>query len=347
MATIRKRGQRWHAQVRLSGHPALTKSFILRADAEAWARQQEVRIEQGDIVSIRRDLSRTTLRELLVRYRDEVSPTKRSHRSEAARIGTILRDDISDLPLSRLDASAIASYRDERLKLVSGGAVRRELTILQHCLKVAMERWGVRLSDNPVQQVARPGHAASRTRRLLDDELGGLLRLLSRHRNPLIREVFLFALASGLRRGEVLSLLWTDVNLSQATAHLPMTKNGEPRTVPLSPSAMEVLTRLNDARHGSPESLPDPSCDPSDDRVFPISANAFRLAWERVKKRAGIKDLRFHDLRHEAISRFFEMGLTVPEVSLISGHKDPRMLFRYTHLRPENVARKLALVSEG
>jgi integrase len=73
----------------------------------------------------------------------------------------------------------------------------------------------------------------------------------------------------------------------------------------------------------------------------PISANAFRLAWERVKRRAGVEDFRFHDLRHEAISRFFEIGLSVPEVALISGHRDPRMLFRYTHLRPETIARKL------
>ena len=75
--------------------------------------------------------------------------------------------------------------------------------------------------------------------------------------------------------------------------------------------------------------------------MFPISADALRLAWERVKRRAGIKDLRFHDLRHEAISRFFEMGLSVPEVALISGHKDARMLFRYTHLKAENVANAL------
>ena len=79
----------------------------------------------------------------------------------------------------------------------------------------------------------------------------------------------------------------------------------------------------------------------SEDTVFPISTNALRLAWERAKKRAGITGLRFHDLRHEAISRFFEMGLSVPEVALISGHKDVRMLFRYTHLKPENIAKKL------
>ncbi|MDA0341679.1 MAG: tyrosine-type recombinase/integrase [Proteobacteria bacterium] len=72
-----------------------------------------------------------------------------------------------------------------------------------------------------------------------------------------------------------------------------------------------------------------------------MSPNAVRLSWGRLTHRAGIEDLHFHDLRHEAISRFFEMGLSVPEVALISGHRDPRMLFRYTHLRAEDVARKL------
>ena len=80
----------------------------------------------------------------------------------------------------------------------------------------------------------------------------------------------------------------------------------------------------------------------TDERVFPISATCLRLAWNRARKRAGITDLRFHDLRHEAVSRFFEMGMSVPEVALISGHKDVRQLFRYTHLNPENVFKKYA-----
>ena len=74
---------------------------------------------------------------------------------------------------------------------------------------------------------------------------------------------------------------------------------------------------------------------------FPINDNAFRLAWDRLKRRAGLRDLRFHDMRHEAISRFFEQGLNIAEVALISGHKDPRMLFRYTHLKAKDVLKKL------
>ena len=122
-------------------------------------------------------------------------------------------------------------------------------------------------------------------------------------------------------------MTWTNVNAKTRTAYLPHTKNGESRTVPLSPDALNILSRQERID--------------GEDRVFPTSANAVKLAWERLKRRVGIEDLRFHDLRHEAISRFFEYGLNVPEVSAISGHKDPRMLMRYTHLKAETIAEKL------
>ena len=118
---------------------------------------------------------------------------------------------------------------------------------------------------------------------------------------------------------------WADVDLAGRTVHLPTTKNGWPRTVPLSSRAAALLKAI--PREG--------------DVVFDVSGNAVRLAWERLRRRAGISGLRFHDLRHEAVSRFFEMGLNVPEVALISGHRDPRMLFRYTHPKPELIAAKL------
>jgi integrase len=118
------------------------------------------------------------------------------------------------------------------------------------------------------------------------------------------------------------------VDLQARTAHLQQTKNGESRTVPLSAAALAIL----ETRERPAES----------DVVFPATGNAVRLAWERLKKRAGVDDLRFHDLRHEAISRFFEHGLSMPEVSAISGHKDPRMLMRYTHLRAQDIAGKLS-----
>jgi integrase len=143
------------------------------------------------------------------------------------------------------------------------------------------------------------------------------------------------AIETGMRRGELLAIQWKHVNFDSGVLHIPITKTGKPRSIPLTDRAREILTER--------KSLPG-----TDARyAFPISANAFRLAWERCKRRAerdgcsGISELRFHDLRHEAVSRFFEMGLNTAEVALISGHKDMRMLFRYTHLKPEDIVAKL------
>jgi len=161
-------------------------------------------------------------------------------------------------------------------------------------------------------------------------ELDALLHGCTLGRTPLLAPVIQFAIETGMRRGEIVSATWDNVDLDKRTLHIPITKNGHARTIPLTPKAVELLADL-------PR---------TDDRVFPITGNAIRLAWVRLKKRVGIVDLRFHDLRHEAISRFFEMGLSVPEVALISGHRDPRMLFRYTHLRAEDVGKKLHNASQ-
>jgi integrase len=150
---------------------------------------------------------------------------------------------------------------------------------------------------------------------------------------------FQLAIETGLRRGELLAIRWRDVNFNKALLHVPITKTGKARYVPLTDRAVEIL------KERRTDSATDGEC------AFPVSANAFRLAWERCKRRAekagcaGIGELRFHDLRHEAVSRFFEMGLSVAEVATISGHKDLRMLFRYTHLKAEDIVLKLRKAS--
>ena len=134
-----------------------------------------------------------------------------------------------------------------------------------------------------------------------------------------MKNIINLAIETGMRRGEILSI--KTQNLMENYIWLPDSKNGYPRKIPLSNKAKNILKE---------SVLP-----------FPISPNAVRLCWSRMIKRSGIQDLHFHDLRHEAISRFFEKGLSIPEVSLISGHKDVRQLMRYTHIKPENVARKI------
>jgi len=311
VATIRKRGERWQAQVRLQGHTPFTKTFTHKADAEAWARQQEVRIERGEIESASRSLKAFHLNDLLCRYELEITPQKLGASSERYRLKTLKASTIANLALDKLTSSALARYRDERLLVVSGPSVRRELVILHHCLEVARKEWGVPFLKNPMEAVRKPQSAKARTRRLTTEDAEKLANGLLKTRGKLLADVVRFAIATGMRRGEILALRWRNVDLQARTAHLPLTKNGDSRTVPLSAPALAILEHQ--------------TRNEGEDVVFTMSGNAVRLAWERLKKRAGIEDLHFHDLRHEAISRFFEHGLSMPEVSAISGHKDPRM----------------------
>ena len=124
----------------------------------------------------------------------------------------------------------------------------------------------------------------------------------------------------------MLKLKWSDWNKEEAILHLIDTKNGRDRFVPLTPLANQVISSLENTA----------------DEIFPTNYEAVKSAWQRLRKRTGISDLRFHDLRHEATSRFFEMGLTVPEVASITGHQTPTMLLRYAHADLKKVRDKIA-----
>jgi integrase len=325
MATIRKRGSSWQAQVRREGYPPLSKSFASKSDALAWSRDKERAIDRGELPLGVRELKGLSVRDLLLRYSETVTPTKRGAGPEQYRIRTILRHELAQVALSRLSPAAIAQYRDDRLQLVQPGTVRRELAILQHCLEMAKREWGVPIPANPVRQITLPEAQRPRERRLAEDE-GNRLTSAATASAWYLHPLISLAIETGMRRGELLSIRWKDIDLSTRTIRVLKTKNGYPRTVPLTPGAIHTLSVIAK----------------TEDRVFPVTPNAVRLAWERLRRRIGLEDLRLHDLRHEAVSRFFEAGLNVPEVALISGHRDPRMLFRYTHPRPELVAEKLA-----
>jgi integrase len=325
MATIRRRKSRWQVQIRRQGHQ-LSRTFRLRADAQLWARQAEAELDRGGLPTDSRRLRAHTLADLLRRYAAEIVPRKRSADREAYMLSVILRHPVTRVSLHLLTAAEIARYRDHRLALVKGDTVRRELAIVRHCIEVARNEWGFVLPSNPVQQVKMPRPGNPRQRRAQPGELEKLLKACEASRCRWLPAVIQMAVETGMRRGELLAMRWDDVDLEARTVLLRNTKNGHPRTVPLSTRALNVLQDM-------------PRCGPT---VFAVSANALRLAWERLRRRAGVLELRFHDLRNEAVSRFFERGLNVPEVAMISGHRDLRMLFRYTHPKPEEVAAKLS-----
>jgi integrase len=325
MATIRRRGATWQVQVRRQGFSTFSRTFRLKADAELWARQKEGEVDRGELPVDTRVLRSHTLANLLERYAATIVPRKRAADRELYMLRVVLRHPLARLSLNRLTPAEIAKYRDERLETVTGGTVRRELAIVRHCLQVARNEWGFALPSNPIDQIKLPAPNNSRERRARLGELERLLDTCDARGQHWLSSAIQLAVETGMRRSELLVMRWADFDCEGRTILLRQTKNGHPRTVPLSPQALSII--ISTPRTG--------------DTVFTVSANALRLAWERLRRRAGVQGLRFHDLRHEAVSRFFEKGLNMPEVAAISGHRDPRMLMRYTHPKARAIAAKL------
>ena len=326
MATLRKRGPyQWQAQVRKKGQPLQTKTFETRALAEQWARAIEVEMDKGVFVS-RAEAESTTLRELLERYLAEITPLKKGAVPETNRLRALMRLPLARRYVAGIRGLDIARYRDERLREVSSATVKRDLVLLGHVFEVARKEWGIHI-HNPVRDIKLPSDSRPRDRRLQAGEETRLLAACRQARNPHLLPIVQLALETAMRQGELIRLRWEHIDLNRRTAHLPDTKNGEARTVPLSTMAVEVLRALPRSLHGD---------------VFPgLTTEAIKRAYIRAVRRAGIEGLRFHDLRHEATTRLFEKGLNIMEVASISGHKDLRMLRRYTHLKAEDLARKL------
>jgi integrase len=324
VATYRKRNGKWQAIVRHKDIGTRARSFHTKQGAIKWAVGEERNLTEGVLGLLKP--TEVTLGELLQRYVADVLPSKRGAPTEGQRLHRLIRDPLSNLRVSQLTSQTIAAFRDRRL-LDGRRTCHYDLTLIRHCLKIAMNEWGLMLSANPVDRVKMPPSSPARNRRLEDGEFERLEEAAKQTKNPHIWPIIVFAIETGMRRGEVLGLQWEHVDLDRRIAYLPLTKNGSSRDVPLSTKAALVLARQ---RQRNDTTSP-----------FPVTSNGFRLAWERLRRRAGLSDLRFHDLRHEAISRFFELGLNIPEVAVISGHKDPRMLFRYTHLRAEELVGRL------
>ena len=326
MATIRKRNGKWQVQIRRESVGSRSQTFNLKSDAERWARQVEQEFDRHGIAADLTALRTTTLADLIVRYRNSVVVKKRSREIETVILNACLRLDWIQTPLIKVTPDLFSNYRDQRLQKCKPATVRRELGLLQHVFEVAMKEWAIPLPQNPVAKITKPSPAPNRERRISKEEERRLFSATEQCRNPFISPLISLALETAMRRGELLNIHAGDVQLEKRTLHIPQTKNGHPRTIPLTTDALSILDRLKTE---------------NSERLIATTPNAVRLSWERLTRRAGINNLHFHDLRHEAISRFFEQGLSVPEVALISGHRDPRQLFRYTHLKAEDVARKL------
>jgi integrase len=326
MASFRQRGGKWQARVIRDGYPDQTKTFEIKADAEKWARSVESEIDKGQFVNVN-EAQRTTLGDAIARYLVEVTPTMKGAAEDTIRLKAIMRKSIARWSMANLSAARIAAYRDERLKEVSGGTVIRELAYLSAIINHARREWGINV-PNPVQMVRKPQSPQARARVLTDEEVEKLLLALepTGRRSHWTKPAVQLALATAMRRGELLSMRWEHVDLQYRTAFLPDTKNGESRTVPLSTAAVQVLAEL--PRHISGV-------------VIPVNFFTLDAAFKRARKRAGLDDVRFHDLRRTAITRMAEKLPNVIELAAVSGHKSLMVLKMYYRPTAAELAQKL------
>lgn len=356
MATIVKTPSgTWKAVIRRAGWPTTIKTFRLKKDADDWSRRTEDEMVRGLFIQ-RGPSERMTFEAAMKRYLSDVTPTKRplTQNTEKNRAGSLVAF-FGKYSLASITTELIAQYRDARLagedRMKEGKArpraantVRLDLALLGHLFTVAVKEWGLGLPYNPVMNLRRPSPGPGRNRRLSLAEEHRLLDAVDNHSNPMLGWIVRIAIETGMRSSEITTLRVSQVEHERRIVRLIETKNTLPRTVPLSLAATETF-RLALNNPGRPKETElifygEPGRDGR------RRAYNFNKVWGDIKKAIGVVDFKFHDLRHEAVSRLVESGLSDQEVASISGHKSMQMLRRYTHLRAEDLVARLDSVSK-
>lgn len=323
MASIVQRGEKWRAVVRRRGHKPLTKTFSRHALAKKWASEIEVELEKRKADGKHYDLG-----ELTLRYVREIGAIKKWGRTHESNMKRFARD-VAGVTLADLSPDWFVQYAKKRA--VSPATVAQEMYYVSSVLTTAEALWKVPVDWQMLKQSRRElkklrlmGKAKERDRRPQGDELE---RVKAKLNTSLpVAAMMDFAAITGMRVSEITRLRWADVDektkcvLVRDRKH-PTEKHGNDQWVPLLYGSWKLL-----------------QAQPKDDvRIFPHDPRSVTAAYQRARKRAGVVDLRFHDLRHEGISSMFEDGYAIPEVAMVSGHKDWKSLKRYANLKPADL----------
>lgn len=295
-----------------------------------------------------------TIADALERYLEEVTVHKKNAYVSEASLVKMWTLECGDLRLDKMDGPRLAKLRDKWLETYQPSTVVRRLSILSHLYTIAYKEWGIKV-ENPIRAIRKPRIRNERTRRIIknigvpgmpDTEINWLVRTRV---HPLVGPLILFAVNTAMRRSEIANLRWEHVELNKRTLRIPDTKNGYERTIPLSPRAISVLERLEPQSKGKVFAI-------STDlitHVFGSARNVARSLYVSKCRQHKVQvdpklfvDLHFHDLRHEAISRMAP-HFHAHELARISGHRDTRMLMRYYHPDPQDLALKLAKMYQG
>jgi len=339
MATIRKRTtmdgkSRYQAIIRLEDGSA-SKAFSNKTSAKNWALRVENEIRQG-IHSTQKESSKHTVAELIERYEADHSFQQKKDRQNQERHLEFWRDRIGDKKLIDVSRALVIEVRDEiaAVKTNRGGlraaaTVNRFVAVIRQAFSKGIEwEW---CETNPCKGIKSMTEPPGVVRFLSDEERKALLTA-TKELDPILNCVVVIALSTGARRGEIMSLEWSDVRWKEGFATLRNTKNGETRAMPLVGLAMELLKEHRDNNRQLADKLvfPHPV-----DRTRPWN---FEALWRKAKKQAKIENFRFHDLRHSAASYLAMGGASLAEIAEILGHKTLQMVKRYAHLSNAHVS---------
>lgn len=328
MAHFEKRGSKIRAVFMLDGQK-YSKTFNHMGDAKVWVTLEQERLKQ-ELEADFGPFVPKSMRVVLTEYREIVTPLKKSPDNEYRIIDAFLKNvDWMDTPFDKLTTKKLTTWRDKRLTEVKASSLKRQMDVIRHALKIAAEEWEW---DVPQEQFAKMKIKVappSAIRRIKQEELDKFVEFSQSYsRNDYLVPVIHFALGTALRRKEIADLTWGEVDLENSRIHVSLTKTDYPRVIPIIANVRKILEAM------------EPGSRQPDEPVFPCSWDAIKCAFARVKRRAGTT-FRFHDLRHESISRFFEAGLSPIEVASISGHRTLKTLMRYSHADVDALLKKL------
>lgn len=334
MAYFEKRNDKWRAMVRKKGHRTLTKTFSTKGAAQTWARETERDIESTGFVDHSK-LASITIKHLIDRFIIEFDPKR-------TKLGSlnILSKGLGHLHLTEINPTDIVTHCKHRRDndMTAPATQAQDIGYLAEVLKTARAYWQIPFHGDPVgdarmilNKLNLIGRPRERKRRPSTKELTALRKhwkASPRQQIPMA-DIMDFAVASAWRLGEICRVTWADMDGKQKTIIIrdrkdPREKLGNDQEVPVFADMMAIIKR-------QPK---------GDIRIFPYNESSISTAFTRACKKLGIIDLHFHDLRHEGTSRLFEAKYTIEQVALCTGHKDWKMLARYTQLKASDLHKK-------
>jgi integrase len=334
VASITQVGSKWQARIRKPGYPSTSANFATQLEAKEWAAETETAMNKKKLAD-KRAMKDLTVGKLVDEYFEKETPTKRYGDTKKSNLNRIKRM-LGNVLLKKLSYDRLVSFVEDRAKEGAGGVtigmdIAELAAVIRSCRKKHKYDFDSKVFSEVrehMKDIDLDTKSHERDRRPTEAELDAIKKHFdekTRQKIPM-SAIIDFAVATSMRLSEITRIKWSDVDFDKKTVIIrdrkhPKKKKGNHQKVPLLPDAMKVL-KAQPRIH---------------DEVFPYSADTISTIFPRAVSECGIEDLHFHDLRHEATSRLFEIGYDIPRVAIFTGHVDWKMLARYVQLRAEDL----------